>query len=285
MRNYRYTTGREAYPEISEILAAEYGEMPAERVEAIIAQHFGEAVSPEDLEFSLGKALKAAGKVAQTVAPMVAPMAGTVVGTALGGPVGGAIGGQLGTMAGRAITPGKTAPLGRIPGKAAPPGALASAPTAVPAPAPIGQMSVGGGSVAAAQLLQLLFHPVVFQALMTMLVGGHGRPNLMVGNTPVPPGAVTNTIATLATQAAAEYNAVAPAGEAVPRYLLDESGEFLCDPAIPEERAVVLLERFNEAAFAEDWEFEAEDYADEEDLDAWYDEMDLIEMSAEDWRS
>ncbi len=279
MRHYRYSTGREVYPEISNILAAEYGEMPAEVVEDIIARNFGEDVSPEDLEFSIGNVLNKAGNVAQTVLPVVAPIApiaGAGIGTALGGPVGAAIGGQLGTMAGRAIAPGRPAQPGAMP------------------PNPAGQtMPAVGGSPSAAQLLpsvtqllQMLSSPVVFQALMAMLMGGDGRPNLIVGNTPFPPGAVANTIAALANQAAAEYNAVAPGGEAVPRYLLDERGEFLCDPAVPEQRAAVLVERFNEAARQEYWagDEDYDDYDVEEDLeDDMYYEMDLFDAYSEDW--
>lgn len=273
MRQYRrYPTGREVYPEITKILAAEYGEMPAEVVEEIIARNFGEDVSPEDLELSIGNVLNAAGNVAQNVLPVVAPIApiaGAGIGTALGGPVGAAIGGQLGTIAGQAIAPGKPAQPGAMP------------------PTPAGQMMPpGGGSPSAAQLLPMLCNPEVLQALMAMLMGGAGRPNVMVGNTPVPPGAVANTIAALANQAAAEYNAVAPGGEAVPRYLLDERGEFLCDPAVPEQRAAVLVRRFNEAARQEYWarDEDYDDYDVEEDLeDDMYDEMDLIDVYSEDW--
>jgi len=264
MRHYRYSTGREVYPEISKILAAEYGEMPAEAVEEIIARNFGEDVSPEDLEFSIGNALKAGGNVVQNVLPAVAPVAGAAIGTAYGGPVGGMIGRQLGTMAGRAIAPGSPAQPGVMP------------------PTPAGQMiPAGGGSPSADQLLWMLFRPEVLQALMAMIMGGAGRPNIMVGNTPVPPGAVANTIAALANQAAAEYNAVAPGGEPVPRYLLDERGEFLCDPAVPEERAMILVQRLNEAA-SQEYQALDDDYDDyevEEDLeDDWYDELDLIDL-------
>jgi len=268
MRHYHnrgYPIGREVYPQISKILAPEYGEMPAEVVEKIIARNFGEDVSPEDLEFSIGNFLKAVAPIAGALAPI----AGTVIGTAVGGPLVGAALGQLGSMAGRAIAPGKPAPPGAMP------------------PTPAGQMMpAGGGSPSAAQLLQMLSRPEVFQALMAMIMGGAGSPNMMVGSTSVPSAAVANTIAALANQAAAEYNAVAPGGEAVPRYLLDERGEFLCDPAVPEQRAAVLVRRFNEAARQEYWarDEDYDDYDVEEDLEAdMYDEMDLIDAYSEDW--
>ena len=276
MRHYRkYATGREVYPEISKILAPEYGEMPAEVVEEIVTRNFGESISAEDLEFSIGKFLKSAGKVAQNVLPAVAPIAGTVIGTAVGGPVGAAIGGQLGSLAGRAVAPGRPAQPGGIP------------------PSPVGRMMpTTGGSPSAAQLLQMISRPEVLQALMGMMMGGAGRPNVMVGNTPVPAGAVANTIATLANQAAAEYNAVASGGEVVPRYLLDERGEFLCDPAVAEQRTEVLLRRFNEAAVQKHWERYESDYEydegdyeydfEEELDDAMYDEMDIIDLYSED---
>lgn len=286
MRQFRrYSTGMEVYPEISRVLAAEYSEMPAEAVEEIIARNFGEDVSPEDLEFSIGNALKAGGNVAQNVLPAVAPVAGAAIGTAYGGPVGGMIGGQLGTMAGRAIAPGRPAQPGMMPPTQ--PSVMPPTQPGVMPPTPAGQMMpAGGGSPSADQLLWMLFRPEVLQALMAMIMGAAGRPNVMVGNTPVPPGAVANTIATLANQAAAEYNAVAHGGESVPRYLLDERGEFLCDPAVPEERAMILVQRLNEAAHQEYWALD-DDYDDydveENPEDDWYDELDLIDLYSEDW--
>lgn len=282
MRPYRkYASGQEVYPQLSRVFAPEYGEMPAEVIEKFVAQTFGENVSAEDLEFSFKNFLRSAGQVAQQVLPVAAPIAGAALGTFLGGPAGAMIGGQLGSLAGQLIAPGRPAQ----PPRAMPPTPALRAMPSIPAgPA----MPATAGSPAAAQLLQMIARPEVLQALMGMVMGGAARPNVAIGNTPIPLGAIANALGALANQAAAEYNAVAAGGEAVPRYLLDERGEFLCDPAVPEQRAAVLVQRLNETALQEYWRGDEDEDADDAaeegpEEDDRYDEMDLIDIANEDW--
>lgn len=248
------------YPEIRKVLGPQY--RTPEDIEAILESA---NIDPEYME----NFLSTLGDIGRRALPVAA--AG--VGALYGGPTGLAIGHQFGTAASGAL--GGT----QRPGQP-PPAPQAPPPGIQPAP------QILGATSAVWDLLKLILNPLVWQALMAMLMGGAGRPNLMVGNTLVPPGAVATTIAELANQAAAEYNAVAPGGPEVPPYLLDERGEFLCDPAVPQERAAVLVQRFNEAARQEYWARD-EDY-DEYDLEEnreenIYDEMDLIDLYCEDW--
>jgi len=268
LSKYHGGYARDPYPEIREALDREYLNLPAQDIEALLESA---NIDPEYMENFLST-LGSVGTSVVRALPTVAGPVGTVLGTAVGGPVGGLVGGALGSAAGGALG-GRQRPGQPPPAPQAPPTGSQPAPQ-IPAIS------------AVAQLLQIIFNPLALQALVAMLMGGAGRPNLMVGNTLVPPGAVATTIAELANQAAAEYNAVAPGGSEVPRYLLDERGEFLCDPAVPGQRAAVLVERFNEAARQEYWARD-EDYNEydlEEDReDNMYDEMDLIGLYSEDW--
>jgi hypothetical protein len=84
---------------------------------------------------------------------------------------------------------------------------------------------------------------------MGMLMGNAGRPTVPVRNTAVPVEAFTNLIGVLANQATTEYQAMTAGREAiVPRYLMNAEGEFVVDPAVPEQRAGRLLELIGEAA-------------------------------------
>jgi hypothetical protein len=138
---------------------------------------------------------------------------------------------------------------------------------------------------AAQALLQLVNNPQLSQALTAMLMGGAGARTLPVGDTPVPVGAMTNLVGVLANQASAEYHQLV-AGESAgtPAYLLDEHGEFVCDPADPVQRAEVLL-----ALLEDDEQQTAEPAFDpfasqaqesswiEDDQDGYLDDIDEIE--------
>jgi hypothetical protein len=61
----------------------------------------------------------------------------------------------------------------------------------------------------------------------------------------IPLGAAVSTIHTLAERALDELNASSPYGEAeMPEYLLSEEGDFVVDPASPEERAALVSHLF-----------------------------------------
>ncbi|MCI0394335.1 MAG: hypothetical protein L0332_07025 [Chloroflexi bacterium] len=106
-----------------------------------------------------------------------------------------------------------------------------------------------GASPGAARLLSVLYRPEVLQALVMMLMGNSGHSHVKVGDTPVPVGAFANMLGSLAGQAAAEYHTARPQySEDVPTYLFDSDGELFCDPAVPEERAAVLLHLLSQTA-------------------------------------
>ena len=228
------------YPNLREVLAAEYADLSAEDVEVLLAR---EGISAEDAEDFWGTLKSVGGSVAKAL-PSVLPVAGTVVGTAFGGPVGAALGGTLGKLAGGAIG---SAAGGHSPARGAGPagalGGLASIAT--------GFLSGAAGGGAAGQLLGLLQRPELQKALMSMLLGNAGRPNVPVGPPgnamPVPVGAFANLLGVLANRAASEHNVTAHAEGAVPLYLLNARGEFCCDPAVPDQRAARLLELLQES--------------------------------------
>ncbi len=262
----------------------------------------------------LQKALPVVGTVAGTVlgGPVGAALGGAAgsalsgaLGGALSGPARGAGGRVLGGLASGALSGlggiagafggggagggGATAGLAGLAGLA---GRLFPALTgggggAGPIAGVAGQLApalaAGGGSPAAAQLLRLLTRPEVGQALLSMTLGGAGRRQVAVGNTPVPVGAITNLLGVLANLASAEHHR-ATAGEAVgtPVYLLDDAGEFLGDPADPVQRAETLLARFAqadaleaaEAAYDESPADEDAEWA-QEAIEDLYDELEL----------
>lgn len=274
-----------SYSEIREILASEYRDLPDESIEALVQQSFG-SYSAEDVESFLS-GLKKVGKFISKAAPTVLPIVGTVAGTAFGGPLGATVGGTLGKLAGGAVQ-GATA--GRQTGRARLPTPAALAKQALKGARAVAGAAAPAGSPAAAQLLSVLNRPEILQSLLAMIMGPVGRPNIPVGNNPVPVGAFANLIGALANQAAAEYNATAAQeGESIPTYLLNESGDFLVDPAVPEERARVLLSMLNETLMETDesdesdveWESVAydEEEEDEEDSDfylaSYYDMLEI----------
>lgn len=219
------------YPALRAALGPEYRHLPADAV-AELVESIG--LSPEDVEFDLGGALRSVGRVAASVAPTILPIAGTAIGTAFGGPLGGALGGTLGQLAGGAI--GSAAGPRPRPRPPIAPGSVAG--LALPAALP---GAPAGTSPAAATLLQLLSRPEVLQGLMAMAMGSVGARAVPVGGTPVPPAAFANLLGTLATRAAAEAHASGAAEEGVPSYLLGADGEALVDTTLPEERAGRLL--------------------------------------------
>ncbi|OQZ00737.1 MAG: hypothetical protein B6D35_05565 [Candidatus Brocadia sp. UTAMX2] len=235
------------YETIRNVLAPEYRDLDPEDINALLEDVFS-GMSPEEIESfwgTLGKIGKSVAGVASKVLPVAAP----VLGTALGGPVGGAIGGAVGKLAGKA--------LGGAPGK------------------PIGgQLSqvLGGGSPAVSQLMSFLQNPALLQSILGQVLGKAGRGTVPVGQqgASAPFGSFMNALSTLANQAAAEANAREDS-QGTPSYLLDKQGNFLCDPAVPEERAQILLEQLHE-------DYPAETDDDEgESLTEWLSEAGLLE--------
>ncbi|HEY3569634.1 MAG TPA: hypothetical protein VGP73_17005 [Thermoanaerobaculia bacterium] len=298
------------YPELRELLAPEYAELPPERLEAVLEYSLGGG-SVEDME-SFWSSVKDFGRAAGGVLQKALPVVGTVAGTALGGPVGAAIGGAAGQALSGALGGALSGPnrgrgqrvlsglaggaLQGVSGALGGGGALGKA-----LPGPLGAVAgavapalgglAGGGSPAAAQLARTITRPETLQALLSMVLGGAGRRQVPVGGTPVPVSAFANLLGQLASQASAEYHqTIAGESAGAPMYLLDGAGEFIGDPADPASRAEVLLRRFAEAdaleaaeaddeAWGEAWD---ESWDEADDLEAEYDEFELAEAYGDD---
>jgi hypothetical protein len=209
--------------------------LPDEALEERLANALGaDAVEGlNDVEDFLGT-LAQIGQAIVKALPVVLPVVGSVL-----GPVGAVAGGAAGSAIGVATQAGP-------PATAKPPaGSRRSGRRRRPQPVP-------AGSPAAAQLLALLFRPEIQQALVAMILGDLGRRTVRAGDTPVPVAAFVNLLGVLAQQAALEYGAAVDLdGEAVPRYLLTDSGEAVCDLAVPEARATRvwnLMQRDSESA-------------------------------------
>ncbi|WP_156165337.1 hypothetical protein [Demequina rhizosphaerae] len=264
----------EDFPLLREALDPDLRDMASEDVVSLFA---GAGLSADEMEWSLGKALSSFGRTAARLAPSILPVAGTVLGTAVGGPLGGALGGSLGSLAGKAV--GSATARSR---QAQPRVSSRRAPRRVQGPP-------AGAAPAAAQLVQVLNRPEILRALQSMAVGRAGTPNVNVGSSSVPVGAIANLIGTLAGRAAAEHHVVvAGADEAIPEYLLGADGEAVVDVADESARAGRLLELLDDAVVSEavglargaadvadDW-FEDEEDIDDEDADL--DEEDLWDL-------
>jgi hypothetical protein len=258
-----------SYPNVRESLNPSFANVSDSRIESVLQSRDIDAEAMEGFFDDLGKFASGAAKVAAQVAPSVLPIAGTVLGTVVGGPAGAALGGTLGSLAGKAI--------GAATGQAGPGPALSTAP----------QIPVvgGAGSPAAGQLLQTLFKPQTVQALTSMALGSLGRPNVQVGDTPVPLTAFTNLLSTLAGRAESEYNAsMASAQTNVPGYMRDYAGLPKGDPAVAQHRAEALYELLesseSEQEGAEAAEAaEAEAYESESEMESLQAEYDAIEMA------
>lgn len=100
----------------------------------------------------------------------------------------------------------------------------------------------GQGGSAASQLISLLQRPEVLQSLGAMAMGPAGRTTIPVGSaqTPVPTSAFTNLLGLLANRAADEQAAFSDGSESDLRYLMDDTGEWVADPAESEQRATHL---------------------------------------------
>jgi hypothetical protein len=192
---------------------------PAESESVMSAlRDVGRAVTSKEVRQAVGGAL---------------PVAGGIIGTVYGGPAGAAIGGSLGQAAGQAVS-GRPAAAARAP-KPAPAPAAAPAPGATPA--------VQGGSQAAGQLLRIVQDPAALQSMLQLLMGTQAKTTVPVGQngTEVSAGALMTLIGMLANRAAEDAEDMALTGAAGPAYLRDDEGNYVCDPASPEERAEALL--------------------------------------------
>lgn len=222
---------------LREVLHEDYQDATPEEMQEALFNILGTMTPAEGLNFGkiLSQIRRAGKKVLDDptvgqIAQVVLPVAGATVGTLAGGPAGTAIGGKLGQAAGQAFSKG-------------------SQPTSAAPTAPVSPSSPQGGSAAAEQLLQLTQNPDVLKSLSSLALGSLGNMNVKLGNggPSVPVGGVMNLIGTLAGKAAADADELLQESEHSLSYLLDEDGQFLGDPAVPEDRAHALYNALSEA--------------------------------------
>jgi hypothetical protein len=133
-------------------------------------------------------------------------------------------------------TPAASAAPAQVPNTAggAPP--VAAAPAAPAAPIP--QLPSGKG--AAATLLSLVQNPTVLTALLSQALGPQGNPDIATpSGASVPRGAINGLLTQLLSNASNEL----PEAESVSeqRYLQDAAGEYLVDPAAPDQLGALVL--------------------------------------------
>ncbi len=160
----------------------------------------------------------------------------TALGAASGMVGGGSAGGALGSLAG--LAGGRGGALA---------GLLGGGKGGGPAGALAGLLGGGRGSKAG-MLMGLLQDPNMLRALGAMTMGSNGLKSIPVGSakTPVPPAAFANLLGLFAQSAVDEQAELADGSEL--RYLMDDTGEWLVDPAESDERAGRLLDLLNMAA-------------------------------------
>ncbi|MFZ0611479.1 MAG: hypothetical protein WAM73_04515 [Desulfobacterales bacterium] len=245
------------YDAVRQVLRPEYSTLSDAEIGAVV-QRILRGMSPEEVE-GFWDTLKDVGKaalgVARQVAPTILPIAGGAAGTFLGGPAGTAIGAQLGQMGAQLIArpkqpsaPAPSTPIGAAP-QPSPFPQVPQAPSAtIAAPVP------PGGTSATAQILALIRNPIFLQGLLGQVLGGAGKSTVQAGaqQAPIPTAAMMNALGALSTQAAAETAEVLGDEDSVEamEYLKDESGNFLVDPANPDERAQRVLALLNETSEA-----------------------------------
>jgi hypothetical protein len=149
-----------------------------------------------------------------------------------------------------------------------------------------------------AMLSAIVGNPQFQQALQWSAAMGQGGPRSVQLPLPapgypgdarsvaIPMGAVMNTIAALAGQSRSQINATTREDEAeVPEYLVDDRGDFIVDPARPDDRAALVAHLFRvsdeasrsgwfetagaEAAFDKESESESESEEAEDESEQW----------------
>lgn len=220
-----------------------------------------------------------AGRVGAAIGPAISGLAGGggrgAAGAALGA-LGGLLGGGKGGAAAQALGSLLGGSTGGVSGAL---GALTS---------------LFGGSGPTGQLLSLLQRPETMQALAALNLGPLGRRTVPVGSarTPVPATAIAGAIGELVEQAVDEAGGLSDGAEGELRYMTDEAGEFIGDPALDRDRAervwdllnVAQAERVVNAVAALEQAAEAYDETYREDLGEDYSEdygEDLIEAYRE----
>jgi hypothetical protein len=237
--------------DVRESVKPEYAEMVDEDLEALVES----AVA----DFSDGAAENFMGtlsSVGRAVVPTLRRAAPSVAqGAASGATVGGPWGALIGAGAGLA----SSALAGQRKPRAAAPGAFGAAATmaptspvatgrgAAPAPDAPSAAALPTGQGAAATILALFQDPTVRQALLSQALGNAGKDELQAASgATLPRGAINDLLVQLLANASESL----PEAESLSEqsYLLAESGEYLIDPASPEQQAALVLAHLRSTA-------------------------------------
>jgi len=235
---------------VRQFVRPELSALPAEDLEQVIEDSLSGLPSDttEDFMSMLSSFGKAAGPTMQRAAPGM--ISGATTGASVGGPWGALIGAGVGLASSAVRKPGgapaPSGPASAAPTAtarpAAPPVGVPSAIPSVPTPEPSGAPALPTGQGAAATLTGLLQNPTVQQALLSQVLGSAGGEQVQIGSgASVPRGAINSLLAQLLSNASEGL----PESESISEqsYLLGESGEYLVDPASPEQQAALVLSR------------------------------------------
>ena len=181
---------------------------------------------------TLGGALSGIGQGKNVLNTALGAASGLAGGALGGGALGG---GALGRFAG--LAGGQGGAGGAISSLAGLAGGQGGASSAV-----AGLLGGGQGGSAAGQLVGLLQRPEVLQSLGAMAMGRLGTPNVRVGSaqTPVPTSSFLNLLMSAVNRASDEQAALSDGSETDLRYLTDDAGEWVADPADSDQRAAQL---------------------------------------------
>ena len=133
-------------------------------------------------------------------------------------------------------TPAASAAPAQVPNTAGGASPVAAAPAAPAAPIP--QLPSGQG--AAATLLSLVQNPTVLTALLSQALGSQGNPDIATpSGASVPRGAINGLLTQLLSNASNDL----PEAESISeqRFLQDAAGEYLVDPAAPDQLGALVL--------------------------------------------
>jgi hypothetical protein len=125
---------------------------------------------------------------------------------------------------------------------------MAGQPAGGPSPtaAAPGTPALPTGQGAAATIVSLLQNPAVQQALLSQVLGSSGKDQVPTASgTSVPRGAINTLLSQLltnATEGLAESESISEQN-----YLRGQDGEYLIDPASPEQHAALVLSRIRQA--------------------------------------
>ena len=215
--------------------------MPAEDLEQIVNTSISEmpASAADDFMKALGSLGKAAGRTLQRAVPGIAQ--GAATGASVGGPWGALLGAGAGLASAALSGQGKSSrPAAPAPGVTVPPSATGPPETPVAPALPTGQ-------AAAATLLGLLQNPTVKEALLSQVLGAAGKQQVPAASgASLPRGEINSLLMQLlanATEGLVESESISEQS-----YLQDESGEYLIDPASPEQQAAVVLSHLQSGA-------------------------------------